>query len=175
MHFSQVVLAWVTLSITIVTLECLLHFVNPAITPIHSLKQGLILSPGTAPPHHFAPQTQWTLLQHHPLHCPGCGHYPTTSPSHTDDVDTILLLIPVPPTILLPPSAVFSHQSTLSAFLFPIHSYTFSCVPANEARHSRVKQIIMSINTKSTFWRLLTIFLRPPLKILSLVCSKLRF
>ena len=167
MHFSQVCL---------VTLECLLHFVNPAITPIHSLRQGLILSPGTAPPHHFAPQTQWTLLQHHHLHCPECGHYPTTSPFHTDDVDTILLLSLVLPTILLPPSAVFSHQSTLSAFLSPIHSYTFSCVPANEARHSRVKQIIMSINTKSTFWRLLTFFWDPILRlILSLVCSKLRF
>ena len=176
MHFSQVVLAWVTLSITIVTLECLLHFVNPTITPIHSFRQGLILSPGTAPPHHFAPQTQWTLLQHHHLHCPERGHYPTTSPFHTDDVDTILLLSLVLPTILLPPSAVFSHQSTLSAFLSPIHSYTFSCVPANEARHSRVKQIIMSINTKSTFWRLLTFFWDPILRLnLSLVCSKLRF
>ena len=124
MHFSQVVLAWVTLSITIVTLECLLHFVNPTITPIHSLRQGLILSPGTAPPHHFAPQTQWTLLQHHPLHCPGCGHYPTTSPSHTEDVDTILLLSPVLPTILLPPlSSVFSPVHTFS-FLVP-HTFPY--------------------------------------------------
>ena len=161
MHFSQVCL---------VTLECLLHFVNPAITPIHSLQQGLILSPGTAPPHHFAPQTQWTLLQH-----------PTAQ-----GVDTIPLLPPLIlkmwtlsyyyplsyPPFYYSPSAVFSHQSTLSAFLSPIHSYTFSCVALNEARHSRVKQIIMSINKKSTFWRLLTIFLRPHLKIDSLSCMQ---
>ena len=111
MHFSQVCL---------VTLECLLHFVNPTITPIHSHRQGLILSPGTAPPHHFAPQTQWTLLQHHPLPCPGCGHYP----SHTEDVDTILLLSPVLPTILLPPlSSVFSPVHTFS-FLVP-HTFLY--------------------------------------------------
>ena len=140
MHFSQLCL---------VTLECLLHFVNPTITPIHSLQQGLILSPGTAPPHHFAPTNSVNTTP--TPNCPGCGHNPTTSPSHTEDVDTILLLSPVLPTILLPPSAVFSHQSTLSAFLSPIHSHTFSCVPANEARRGRVKQIIMSINTKSTF------------------------
>ena len=140
MHLSQLCL---------VTLKCLLHFVNPTITPIHSLQQGLILSPGTAPPHHFAPTNSVNTTP--TPNCPGCGHNPTTSPSHTEDVDTILLLSPVLPTILLPPlSSVFSPVHTFS-FLVPIHSYTFSCVPANEARRGRVKHIIMSIKTKSTF------------------------
>ena len=149
------------------------NFYTWMLSPIHSLQQGLIISPSSTPPHHFSPSNSANI-----------EHCPNTILCLAQGVDIIPLLPPLilrmwmwtlshyDPLSYYPPSAVFS----LSAFLSPIHSYTFSCIPANEARHSRVKQMIMSANTKFTFWRLLTIFSDPILRlILSLVCSKLRF